>query len=92
MAFRLNLELLVSHEVLQAVKEYDINLPELCIQAIITEIERHHSISCAISATTASKELEIQELRRALHSMREKLEKVEAAAAAHPLRRLAWTK
>jgi hypothetical protein len=89
MAFRINLELLVSHDVLQAVKEYDINLPEVCINGILSEIDRHHSISKAISTTTTTKDIEIQELKMALHVMREKLEKAEAS---HSLRRLAWHK
>ena len=89
MAFRLNLELLVSHDVLQAVKAYDINLPEVCINAIVSEIQRHHSIDSAISRTTASKDIEIQELKIALHDMREKLEKAEVA---HAPWRLAWHK
>jgi len=82
MSYRVNLELLVTNPVLQAVKEYDINIPELCITAIMSEIERRNSINAAISTTTASKEIEIRELKEALRVMREKLEKAEAAAAA----------
>jgi hypothetical protein len=89
MAFRINLELLVSHDVLHAVKEYDINIPEVCINGIVSEIERLHSISKAISTTTASKDIEIQELKAALRFMREKLEMAEASNAP---RRLAWHK
>ena len=81
MSYRLNLELLVTTPVLQAVKEYDINIPELCITAIMTEIERRNSVSNAIITTIASRENEIQELKEALLNMREKLEKAEAAAA-----------
>jgi hypothetical protein len=80
MAFRLNLELIVTHEVLLAVKEYSINIPDLCINAILNEIQRNYEINQAISTTTISKDLEIQELKKALHIMREKLDKAEAAA------------
>ena len=80
MAIRLNLEMIVTNEVLLAVKGYDINIPEVCINALVKEIERHHEISNAISTTTASKDTEIQELKKALRVMREKLEKAEAAA------------
>lgn len=83
MAFRLNLELLVTHEVLLAVKEYGINIPDLCINAIVSEIQRNHEINKAISTTTVSKDIEITELKKALRIMREKLDKAEMAAAAH---------
>jgi hypothetical protein len=82
MSYRLNLELLVTTPVLLAVKDYDINLPELCITAIMSEIERRNSIGEAITSTTASREIEIRELKEALRIMREKLDKAEAAAAA----------
>jgi hypothetical protein len=45
MSYRVNLELLVTTPVLQAVKEYEINIPELCITAIMSEIERRNSIN-----------------------------------------------
>jgi hypothetical protein len=80
MSYRLNLELLVSSPVLQAVKEYELNLPELCINSILSEIERCNSIRATISSTTLSKDIEIRELKEALRIMREKLEKAEAAA------------
>jgi hypothetical protein len=83
MAFRLTLELLVTHDVLLAVKEYSINIPDLCINAILSEIQRNDEINKAISTTTISKDIEITELRNALRIMREKLEKAEIAAAAH---------
>jgi ribosomal protein L14E/L6E/L27E len=82
MSYRLNLELLVTTPVLLAVKEYDINIPELCITAIMSEIERRNSIGAAVTSTTASREIEIRELKEALRIMREKLEIAEAAAAA----------
>jgi len=77
----LNLELIVTQPVLQAVKNYDINIPEICITAILSEIERLDSITGAVAHTTASRDMEIRELREALIAMREKLEKAEAALA-----------
>jgi len=80
MSYRLNLELLVSTPVLQAVKEYEINIPELCINSLLSEIDRCNSIRATISSTTLSKDIEIRELKEALRIMREKLEKAETAA------------
>ena len=80
-SYRLNLELIVTQPVLQAVKNYDINIPEICITAILNEIERLDSITGAVAHTTASRDLEIKELKEALIAMREKLEKAEAAIA-----------
>jgi hypothetical protein len=80
MAFRLNLELLVNQDVLLAVKEYNINIPDLCINAILKEIERNNEINTAICTTTTSKDIEIKELKNALRIMRAKLEKAEEAA------------
>ncbi|MDD1696968.1 MAG: hypothetical protein LUQ36_01250 [Methanoregula sp.] len=77
----MNLELIVTQPVLQAVKNYDINIPEICITAILSEIERLDSITGAVAHTTASRDMEIRELREALIAMREKLEKAEAALA-----------
>jgi post-segregation antitoxin (ccd killing protein) len=68
--------------VLEAVRDYDINIPELCITAIMSEIERRNSISATINSATVSREIEIQELKEALRVMREKLERAEEAAAA----------
>ena len=81
MSYRLNLELIVTQPVLQAVKNYDINIPEICITAILTEIERHDSITGAVAHTTASRDMEIRELKEALQVMRDKLEKAEAEIA-----------
>jgi hypothetical protein len=77
MSYRLNLELLVTKPVLLAVKEYDINIPELCINAIMSEIEKHNSIETTVTSTTASREFEIRELKEALRKMREKLDRTE---------------
>jgi len=76
--YRLNLELIVTHPVMQSVKDYDINIPEICINAILKEIERAESISGAVALTTASREMEIQQLKEELRMMQEKLEKMEA--------------
>jgi flagellar assembly factor FliW len=81
MSYRLNLELIVTTPVLQALKEYDINIPEVCITSIMSEIERRNSISNAITITTASKDNEIRHLKEALRIMQENLEKAEARAA-----------
>ena len=81
MGCQLNIELLVSTPVLEAVKEYKINIPEVCIKALLSEIERHNSIRSAVRITTTSREFEIQELKEALQIMRQKLAIAEAAAA-----------
>jgi hypothetical protein len=81
LSYRLNLELIVTQPVLHAVKNYDINLPEVCITAILAEIERLDSIG-AVSHTTASSDTEIRGLREALQIMQDKLERAEAAITA----------
>lgn len=82
MSYRLNLELIVTQPVLHAVKNYELNLPEICITAILSEIVRLDSITGAVAHTTASRDMEIQELKEALEVMQDKLEKAEAAIAA----------
>ena len=82
MSYRLNLELIVTQPVLQAVKNYDINIPEICISGILNEIERLDSITGAVAHTTASRDMEIRELKETLQVMKDKLEKAEAAIAA----------
>ena len=80
-SYRLNLELIVTEPVMQSVKNYDINIPEICINSILSEIERCESISGAVAHTTASKDTEIRELKEALQVMQDKLEKAEAVLA-----------
>ena len=46
--YHLNLELIVTHPVMESVKNYSINVPEVCINAILREIERSESISPAL--------------------------------------------
>ena len=82
MSYRLNLELIITQPVLLAIKNYDINIPEICITSIVTEIERLNSITGAVAQTTASRDTEIRELKEALQFMQDKLEKTEAALAA----------
>jgi ribosomal protein L14E/L6E/L27E len=74
----INLELIVTDSVMAAVKNYDINIPEICITAITGEIERLNSIEEAVAQTTASKDHEIQKLKEACRLMRERLDKAEA--------------
>ena len=88
--FRLNLELIVTNPVMTAVKNYGINIPEVCITAIAREIERLNSISDAVAQTTISKENEIQELREACRVVRERLVKAEAELAGRT--RWRWTR
>jgi len=82
LSYRLNLELIVTQPVLHAVKNYDINIPETCITAILNEIERLDSITGAVAHTTASRDMEIRELKETLLDMQNRLEKAEAALAA----------
>jgi signal transduction histidine kinase len=56
------------------------NLPEICINAILTEIERLNSTNYAVTHTS-SREIEIQELKEELQMMREKLKEAEAHLA-----------
>jgi len=77
----LSLELIVTDSVMTAVKNYDINIPEICITAITTEIDRLNSIDEAVAQTTASKDTEIQKLKDACRLMRERLDKAEAELA-----------
>jgi hypothetical protein len=81
LSYRLNLELIITQPVLLAIKNYDINIPEICITSIVTEIERLNSITGAVAQTTASRDTEIRELKEALQFMQDKLEKAEAALA-----------
>ena len=60
-------------------KNYDLNLPEICINAILAEIERLNSTNSAVMQTTSSRETEIRELKEELQMMREKLKEAEAA-------------
>jgi hypothetical protein len=76
--YHLNLELIVTHPVMESVKNYDINVPQVCINAILKEIERAESITGAVALTTASREMEIQQLKEELRVIREKVEKAEA--------------
>ena len=81
MSYRLNLELIVTQPVLHAIRNYEINIPEICIKAVLNEIERLDSITGAVAHTTASRDMEIKELKEELIAMREKLVKAEAALA-----------
>ncbi len=76
--YHLDLELIVTHPVMESVKNYGINVPEVCINAILREIERSESITGAVALTTASREMEIQQLKEELRRLQEKLEKTEA--------------
>jgi hypothetical protein len=80
LSYRVNFELLLTEPVLVAVKTYDLNLPEICINAILAEIERLNSTNYAVTHTS-SREIEIQELREELQIMREKLKEAEAILA-----------
>ena len=90
MSYRLNLELIVTQPLLGAVKNYDINLPEICINSILAEIDRLNSITGAVAQTTASRDQEIRELKDALQFMQDKLEKAEAMLAVQKQRK--WHK
>jgi hypothetical protein len=80
LSYRLNFELILTEPVLVAVKTYDLNLPEICINAILAEIERLNSTYNAVTHTS-SREVEIQELKEELQMMREKLKEAEAVLA-----------
>jgi len=80
LSYRINFELILTEPVLVAVKTYDLNLPEICINAILAEIERLNSTYNAVTHTS-SREAEIQELKEELQMMREKLKEAELAMA-----------
>jgi selenocysteine-specific translation elongation factor len=73
--------MILTEPVLVAVKTYDLNLPEICINSIIAEIERLNSTNSAVIHTTSSKETEIRELKEELQMLREKLKETEAVMA-----------
>jgi selenocysteine-specific translation elongation factor len=77
LSYRINFELVLTEPVLVAVKTYDLNLPEICINAILAEIERLNSTNSAVIQTTSSRETEIRELKEELQMMREKLKEAE---------------
>ena len=81
LSYRINFEMILTEPVLVAVKNYDLNLPEICINAILAEIERLHSTNSAVIQTTSSRETEIRELKEELQFMREKLKEAEATLA-----------
>ncbi len=56
LSYRVNFELILTEPVLVAVKKYDLNLPEICINAILAEIERLHSTNGVVIQTTSSRE------------------------------------
>ena len=68
MAFRVNLELLLDEKTMFFIKEYGLNMPEICIQAIVSEIMRQHDVRHITQIGTPSQENE--ELRAALRRMR----------------------
>ena len=77
LSYRLNFELILTEPVLIAVKTYDLNLPEICINAIIAEIDRLNSTTSAVYQTTSSRETEIRDLKEELLMLREKLKEAE---------------
>jgi hypothetical protein len=81
LSYRLNFELILTEPVLVAVKTYDLNLPQICINAILAEIDRLNSTNSAVTQTTSSREIEIRELKEELQTMREKLKEAEATLA-----------
>jgi hypothetical protein len=81
LSYRVNFELILTEPVLVAVKKYDLNLPEICINAIVAEIERLHTSDSTVIQTTSSREREIRELKEELQMMREKLKEAEATLA-----------
>jgi hypothetical protein len=81
LSYRLNFELILTEPVLIAVKNYDLNIPEICISAIITEIERLNSTNNAVTQTSSSRETEIRELKEELQFLREKLKENELTLA-----------
>jgi len=52
-SYRLIIELIVTEPVLNAVKDYDINIPEVCIATITGEIDRLTSITDAVAQTAS---------------------------------------
>jgi hypothetical protein len=81
LSYRVNFELILTEPVLVAVKKYYLNLPEICINAIVAEIERLHTSDSTVIQTTSSREREIRELKEELQMMREKLKEAEATLA-----------
>lgn len=81
MSYRLNFELILTEPVLISVKNYDLNIPEICINALLAEIERLNSTNSAVIQTTSSRENEIRELKEELQFLREKLKENEATLA-----------
>ena len=63
--------MILTEPVLVAVKNYDLNLPEICINAILAEIERLHSTNSAVIQTTSSREVELRDLKEELQMLRE---------------------
>jgi hypothetical protein len=75
---------------MDAIKKYDINIPEICINGIIKEIDRNSSVDEAVTLTTISKDMELQKLKKEMCLMQEQVEKAEATAASQ--RRRFWQK
>ena len=74
MGVRITVELLLDQRTLFLVKEFNINIPEVCIQAVIAELSRQQDVRQACQISSPTKENE--ELRQALRKMRIEKEKL----------------
>jgi len=69
MSYRLNLELIIDTKTAYLVKEFKINVVKACIEGILLEIERQQSVSKVTEVRNV--DAEIEDLKRALTSMRQ---------------------
>jgi hypothetical protein len=58
MAHRFTFEILLSEVEINIVKEYEINISEICINALVDEIKRKHEIKTNISKLTIERQNE----------------------------------
>jgi hypothetical protein len=69
MSYRFQLELIVDTKTAYFIKEYELNVPKLAVEAVIEEIRRQQDIRKV--TTLKSVDQEVEDLKIALRAMRE---------------------
>ena len=80
MAYRFLFEIIADAKTAYFIKEYELNVPKIAIEAVIQEISRQQDIRKVTQVKPVEEELE--DLKRALTSMREQRDKALSALPA----------
>jgi hypothetical protein len=86
MAYRMNVELLFSEVELQVIREYDLNVPEICVNAVKDAIDSRNIMRCAVLHVEASHEENIN-LRREVERLTKEIQRKE-----HPVIEMTFIK